>query len=137
VRSVVIDANVFVSFFVERNAAQHTAARALLSAAEDGEIAGIIPQSVIFEIAYVLQSQYGLTGQRLATTVRAVVTFPGMRIVDDCSWKRVLEIWPDPLPGLADAAIIAVATTNRYEAVATFDRKLANRLESFGLAKYW
>ena len=61
-RSVVVDANVFVSFFVERNAAQHSAARALLSAAEDGEIAGIIPQSVIFEIAYVLQSQYGLTG---------------------------------------------------------------------------
>ncbi len=53
-RSVVVDANVFVSFFVERNAAQHSAARALLSAAEDGEIAGIIPQSVVFEIAYVL-----------------------------------------------------------------------------------
>jgi predicted nucleic acid-binding protein len=137
VRSVVVDANVFVSFFVERNAAQHAAARALLSAAEDGEIAGIIPQSVVFEIAYVLQSQYGLTGQRLATTVRAVVAFPGMRIVDDCSWKRVLEIWPETLPGLADAAIVAVAAANRYEAVATFDRKLSNRLEAFGLAAYW
>lgn len=136
-RSVVVDANVFVSFFVERNEAQHSAARALLSAAEDGEIAGIIPQSVVFEIAYVLQSQYGLTGQRLVTAVRAVVTFPGMRIVDDCSWKRVLEIWPDPLPGLADAAIVAVATANRYDAVATFDRKLSNRLETFGLPRYW
>ena len=136
-RSVVVDANVFVSFFVKRNAAQHSAGRALLSAAEDGEIAGIIPQSVVFEIAYVLQSQYGLTGQRLATTVRAIVAFPGMRIVDDCSWKRVLEIWPDPLAGLADASIVAVATTNRYDAVATFDRKLSNRLESFGLAAYW
>lgn len=135
-RSVVVDANVFVSFFVERNAAQHSAARALLSAAEDGGIAGIIPQSVIFEIAYVLQSQYGLTGQRLATTVRAVVAFPGMRIVDDCSWKRVLEIWPDIVPGLADAAIIAVAAASRFE-VATFDRKLSNRLKAFGLAAYW
>ena len=134
-RGVVVDANVFVSFFVDRNEAQRSAARALLSATEDGEIAGIIPQSVVFEIVYVLQSQYGLTGQRLANTVRAVVTFPGMRIVDDCSWKRVLEIWPDPVPGLADAAIVAVA--NRYEAVATFDRKLSNRLEAFGLAAYW
>ena len=108
-----------------------------LSFAANGEIAGINPQSVVFEIAYVLQSQYGLTGQRLTTAVRAVVTFPGMRIVDDCSWKRVLEIWPDTLPGLADAAIVAVATANRYDAVATFDRKLANRLETFGLAAYW
>lgn len=45
--------------------------------------------------------------------------------------------WPDPLTGLADASIVAVATTNRYDAVATFDRKLSNRLESFGLNTYW
>ena len=79
----------------------------------------------------------GLTGRRLATTVRAVVTFPGMRIVDDSPWKRVLEIFPENLPGLADGAIVAVATANRYGAVATFDRKLSNRLEAYGLAAYW
>lgn len=136
-RTVVADANVFVSFFVERNEAQRTAARALLTAAEDGEIAGIIPQSVVFEIAYVLQSQYGLSGQRLATVVRAVTNFPGMQVVDDCPWKRVLEIWPESMTGLADAAIVAVAIANRYNAVATFDRKLANKLEAFGLAAYF
>ena len=136
-RSVIADANVFVSFFVERNEAQHSTARALLAAAEDGKIAGIVPQSVVFEIAYVLQSQYGLSGQRLATVVRAVTSFPGIQIVDDCPWKRVLEIWPDPMPGLADAAIVAVAIANRYDAIATFDRKLANRLERFGLDAYF
>ena len=136
-RSVVADANVFVSFFVERNKTQQDAAQALLVAAEEGEIAGVIPQPVIFEIVYVLQSQYGLTSRQAATVVDAVTKFPGMQIVDDCPWKRVLEIWPDPLSGLTDAAIVALATTNRYDAVATFDRKLSNRLESFGLAAYW
>ena len=62
---------------------------------------------------------------------------PGVQTIDDCPWRRIFEIWPDPLPALADASIVAVATTNRYEAVATFDRKLANRLESFGLAAYF
>jgi len=137
VRKVVTDANVFVSFFVERNPAQRSAALTLLTAAENGEIAGIIPQSVIFEIAYVLQSQYGLSGQQLATVVRAVTTFPGMQIVDDCPWKRVFEIWPDAMSGLADAAIVAVAISNRYDAVATFDRKLAGKLKSFGLAPFF
>lgn len=136
-RSVVADANVFVSFFVERNQTQRSAALALLTAAENGEIAGMIPQSVVFEIAYVLQSQYGLSGQRLATVVRAVTTFPGMQIVDDCPWKRVLEIWPDAMPGLTDATIVAVALSNRYEAVATFDRKLAAKLKDLGLAPYF
>ena len=134
---VVVDANVFVSFFIDRNVAQHAAARALIQSAEDGEIVAVVPQSVVFEVAYVVQSQYGATGDRLATVVRAVTAFPGVQLVDGCPWKRILDIWPDPLPALADAAIVAVATTNRYDAVATFDRKLANRLESFGLAPYW
>ena len=136
-RSVVADANVFVSFFVERNKAQQDAAQALLAAAEEGAIAGVIPQSVVFEIVYVLQSQYGLTSRQATTVVDAVTKFPGMQIVDDCPWRRVLELWPEPLSGLTDAAIVALATTNRYDAVATFDRKLANKLENFGLEAYW
>jgi len=49
----------------------------------------------------------------------------------------VMEVWPDPLPSLADAATAAVALTNRYDAVATFDRKLAKRVQDFGVAAYW
>jgi predicted nucleic acid-binding protein len=137
VRSVVADANVFVSFFVERNKAQHAASLRLLASAEGGEIAGIIPQSVVFEIVYVLQSQYGLTPRQLPPVVHAVTSFPGMQIVDDCPWKRVLEIWPEPVADLTDAAIVALATANRYDAVATFDRKLANKLPALGLAAYF
>ncbi len=69
--------------------------------------------------------------------IHDIVTTPGVHTIDDCPWRRIFEIWPNPPLGLADASIIAVATTNRYEAVATFDRKLANRLESFRLVAYW
>lgn len=134
---VVIDANVFVSYLTGRHEKQYDAARALLQEAEDGNLLAILPQFVVFEVSYVLQSLYNLSGERLAATIRALVSFPGVLIVDDCPWRRVLEVWPDPLPGLADASIVAVATENRYEAVATFDRKLANKLESFGLTAYF
>jgi predicted nucleic acid-binding protein len=137
VRSVVIDANVLVSYFVDRIEKQGDAAEELLQKAEGGEIAAIVPQFVVFEMSYVLQSQYAITGDRLASVIRDVVTFPGVQIVDDCPWKRVMEAWPAPLNSLADAAIVAVARTKRYDAVATFDRKLSNRLEAFGLAAYW
>ncbi len=136
-RSVVVDANVIVSFFVDRNPKQRDAAEALLNEAEEGDIVAVIPQFVVFEVAYVLQSQYAYTGARLAALIRDVIAFPGAQLIDDCPWKRVLQIWPDPLASLADASIVALATTNRYDAVATFDRKLSNRLESFGLAAYW
>jgi predicted nucleic acid-binding protein len=136
-RRVVIDANVLVSFFFNRIEAQRDAADELLQKAEEGEIAAIVPQFVVFETTYVLQSQYAITGSPLASVIRDIVTFPGVQTVDDCPWKRVLDLWPNPFSSLADAAIVAVAMTNRYEAVATFDRKLANRLESFGLTRYW
>ena len=79
----------------------------------------------------------GATGERLATLIRDVITFPGVRVTDDCPWKRVFEVWPDRVPTLADAAVLAVAATNRYDAVATFDRKLAKRLRNAGIGTYW
>jgi rRNA-processing protein FCF1 len=59
------------------------------------------------------------------------------RVASRSTWKQVFEIWPDPLPSLADAAILAVAATNRYDAVATFDKKLAKRLKDTGIRTYW
>jgi predicted nucleic acid-binding protein len=137
VRSVVVDANVLVSFFVDRNAKQRDDADTLLQQAEAGEIVAIVPQFIIFEVAYVLQSQYGYTGERLAMLIRDIIAFPGVQLIDDCPWKRLMEVWPDPLPSLSDAALAAVASTNRYDAVATFDRKLAKRVQDLGVAAYW
>jgi predicted nucleic acid-binding protein len=137
VRQVAVDANVFVSYLTGRHEKQHDAAQALLREAEDGNIVAILPQFVVFEVSYVLQSLYNVSAERLASTISALVAFPGVQIVDNCPWKRVFEIWPDPLPGLADASIVAVATANRYDAVATFDKKLANKLKSFSLTAYF
>jgi predicted nucleic acid-binding protein len=137
VQRVVIDANVFVSLLTGRHERQSEASRALLKEAEEGNLVAILPQFVVFEVTYVLQSLYNVSGDRLGSMIRDLISFPGVHAIVDCPWRRVFEIWPNPIAGLADASIIAVATTNRYEAVATFDRKLANRLESFGLVKYW
>lgn len=136
-RSVVIDANVLVSYFTARNDAQLAAAKALLQQAEDGELVAIVPQFVVFEVTYVLQGLYNITGERLTAMIGDVIRFPGARVIDDCPWKRVLEVWPDPLPSLADAALAAVASANRYDAVATFDRKLARRAQALGVSSYW
>jgi predicted nucleic acid-binding protein len=133
----VVDANVLVSYFTARNDTQRAAAKALLEQAEDGDVVAVVPQFVVFELTYVLQGLYAITGERLTAMIRDVVSFPGVRVIDDCPWKRVLEVWPDPLPSLADAAIAAVAVANRYDAVATFDRKLAKRVQSLGVSAYW
>lgn len=134
---VVVDANVFLSFIVHRNDKQRDAAKALLGKAEDGDLIAILPQFVVFEVVYVLQSAYDLRDEQLATMTRDLVALPGVQLIDECPWRRVFEVWPRPLPSLADAAIVAVATTNRYDSVATFDQKLAKRLNDLGVAAYW
>jgi predicted nucleic acid-binding protein len=96
VRTVVVDASVLVSFFVDRNARQRDKADELLQCAEAGDIAAIVPQFVVFETAYVLPSQYGITGERLASVIRDVVTTPGVQTIDTCPWRRVFELWPNP-----------------------------------------
>ena len=136
-RTVVVDANVLVSFFVDRNPKQRDAADELLQLAEASDIAAIVPQFVVFETAYVLQSQYSVTGENLASVIRDIVTTPGVQTIDTCPWRRVFELWPNPLAGLADASIVAVATTHRYDAIATFDQKLAKRAKDLGIASYW
>lgn len=134
---IVVDANVFLSTLVHRNDEQRDAAKALLRKAEDGELELILLQFVVFEIVYVLQSTYRIPGSELASMIRDLFSFPGVRLINDCPWTRIFQLWPSPLPGLADASIAAVATTNRYDAIATFDQKLSKRAKDLGVASYW
>lgn len=132
-----VDANVLVSFFVERNEKQRVASKALLLSAEEGDIVAVLPQFALFEIAYLLDSFYKVPPPRIADAVRATLTYPGVIVTDDCSWSRVLDQWPEPLASIADAAIVAVALANKYDSVATFDQKLIRRMKALGVESYF
>lgn len=134
---MVVDANVLVSFFVERNERQRLAGKALLLSAEKGEIIAVIPQFALFEIAYVLDSFYKVPPPRIADAIRATLTYPGVIITDDCSWLRVLENWLEPLSSITDAAIVGVALANNHDSVATFDQKLIRRMKALGVRSYF
>ena len=131
-----VDANVLVSFFVERNEKQRVAGKALLLSAEEGEIVAVVPQFALFEIAYVLDSYYKVPLPTIADAIRATLTYPGVIATDDCSWQRVLEHWPEPLSSITDAGIVAVALANKYS-VATFDQKLIRRMKALGVESYF
>jgi predicted nucleic acid-binding protein len=134
---VLIDANVFVSFLVERNESQRAAAKALIDAAGDGEVEAFVTQFAVFEVTYVLQSFYGMPTPRVAMLIGDLIALPGVTPVDDCPWKRVFDLWPEHLPGLADATSVAVAIANRYDVIATFDQKMLKRMQAVGVKSYW
>jgi len=133
----VVDANVLVSFFTERNEKQRAAGKELLLSAEEGGIIAVLPQFVLFEIAYVLGSFYNIPPSKVADIIRATLTYPGVILTDDCSWRRILDNWPEPFASITDAAIVGVALTNNYDSVATFDRKLIRQMRTLGVHSYF
>jgi len=136
-RQIVVDANVFVSFLVDRNEKQRSMAKALLERAADGEIVAVVTQFAVFEVSYVLQSFYGSPATEVATLLREMIALPGVNVIDDCPWKKVFDYWPERLSGMADAATVAVAIANGYDAVATFDQRMLKRMQSLGVESYW
>jgi predicted nucleic acid-binding protein len=134
---VVVDANVLISFFYERNESQRQAAKELLRRAEIGEIVVIVPQVVLLEMTHVFRNLYGVPDRTVAEMIHAAITFPGAMTIDDCPWREVLQGWPDLFSSVADAIIVALAMTNRYDAVATFDQKLIRQMTKLGVAPYW
>lgn len=136
-RQVLVDANVFVSFLIERNETQREAAKALIDSAGDGEIEAFVTQFAVFEVSYVLQSFYGMPITRVAAVLRDMVALPGVTAIDDCPWKKVFEYWPERLTAMADGATVAIAIANRYHAIATFDQKMIKRMRNVGVESYW
>jgi predicted nucleic acid-binding protein len=134
---VVVDANVLVSFFVERNEEQRLAGKALLLSAQDGEITVVVPHSVLLEIAYVLGSFYKIHPSRIHDAIRATIAYPGVITTYDCPWSRVLELWPDPIRSINDACLVALAVANNYDSIATFDERLITQMRAFGVRSHF
>jgi predicted nucleic acid-binding protein len=134
---ILIDANVFVSFLVDRNEKQRVAARMLLEKAADGVLTGIVAQFALFEVSYVLQSSYAIPSAEVMVLLRDLVGFPGLIVTDGCPWKKVFDLWPARLASLADAAIVALSMTEGFDAVATFDQRMVRKMRALGVASYW
>ena len=134
---VVVDTNVFVSLLTDRNDRQRALAKKLLLRAQAGEIAAVLPQFVVFEIAHVLRNLYGVPPHTAALLIGDVITLPGVIVITEYPWKQILAHWSDQFPSIADAAIVAITLAKRYDTVATFDQKLIRQMKGLGVAPYW
>ena len=135
-RHVVVDTNALISTVLLRNEEQRAATEKLLDHAGKGELLIVLPQFVVFQAIYVLRSVYKLPPLVIRAMLSEAMALPIVMLTDDCPWPQFFEHWSDIRPEPVDAAILAVAIANGY-ILATFDRKLANRAKTFGVAPYW
>lgn len=84
----------------------------------------LLPDLILAEVAYVLESFYEAPRAQVAETLRAVVAFPAIRVVDDELLLRTVEVYEGHRLDFADAYLVASAERTGVGEVASFDRAI-------------
>jgi predicted nucleic-acid-binding protein len=95
-------------------------ATALLAAGEELLLADLI----VAECVYVLESFYEVSRARVAELMRAAVALPSIRVTDEPSLLRALEVYELERLDFADAYLVAQAEATGVGAIASFDRSI-------------
>jgi predicted nucleic acid-binding protein len=115
-----LDTNVLIRHLTGDPPDMAARATALLAAGEELLLADLI----VAECVYVLESFYEVPRARVAELMRAAVALPSIRVTDEPSLLRALEVYE--LDGLdfADAYLVAQAEATGVGAIASFDRRI-------------
>jgi predicted nucleic acid-binding protein len=115
-----VDTNVFVRHLTRDPPDQGAAAAAFLAGADEL----YVPDVVLAETVFVLESYYKLPRARVAELVRAIIGFPATVVVDEALVLRALEVYELERLDFAEAYLVACAETSGVPMIASFDRSL-------------
>jgi predicted nucleic-acid-binding protein len=116
----VLDTNVLVRHLTADPPEQGRRATAFLARAEEL----LLPDLVVAELVYALESGYGLERPRVAELVRAVIAFPAIVVLDQTLLLRSLELYEREELDFASSYLAASAERTGVGAVASFYRSL-------------
>ena len=118
--SAFLDTNVLIRHLAGDPPAQARRATAFLERADEL----LLPDLIVAEVVYVLESFYEVERQRVAELVRAIVAFPAVVVVDEPLLLRALEIYEVERLDFAEAYLVASAEASGVTTIASFDRAI-------------
>lgn len=116
--SAFLDTNVLIRHLTGEPPEQARRATAFLATAERL----LLPDLIVAEVVYVLESVYEVDRARVAELVRTVVGFPAVAVFDGLLLTRALEVYETVGLDFADAYLVACAEVYGVNSVASFDR---------------
>jgi predicted nucleic acid-binding protein len=84
----------------------------------------LLPDLILAEVAYVLESFYEVPRTQVATTLRAVLAFPAIRVIDADLLQRAVEVYEIHRLDFAEAYLVASAERTGVGVIASFDRSI-------------
>ena len=115
-----VDTNVLIRHLTGDPPAQARLATRYLERADEL----LLPDLILAEVAYVLESFYEVGRSEVAEALRAVLTFRAIRVVDAPLLMRTVELYEVHRLDFADAYLAASAERSGVGVVASFDRGL-------------
>jgi predicted nucleic acid-binding protein len=115
-----VDTNVLVRHLTGDPPTQAARATRYLERAD----APLLADLVLAEVAYVLESYYEASRAQVAETLRAILAFRSIRVVDEALLQRAIEVYEVHRLDFADAYLVASAERTGVGIVASFDRGL-------------
>jgi predicted nucleic-acid-binding protein len=118
--SAFLDTNILIRHLTGDPPVQARRATAYLSQAEEL----LLPDLIVAETVFVLESFYELERPRVAELVRAVIAFPAITVVDEPLLLRALEVYEVDRIDFAEAYLVASAEASGVGTIVSFDRAL-------------
>lgn len=84
----------------------------------------LLPDLIVAEVAYVLESYYETPRPQVATILRSVLAFPSIRIIDPELLQRTVEVYDVHRLDFADAYLVASAERTGVGVIVSFDRSI-------------
>ncbi len=98
------------------------AARATAFVAAADEL--LLPDLIVAEVVYVLESFYEVAVEEVARLVRSVIAFPAIRTLDPSLLLRSLEGYETYRIDFAEAYVVASAEFAGVDEIVSFDRSI-------------
>jgi predicted nucleic acid-binding protein len=115
-----VDTNVLIRHLTGEPPAQARRATRYLERADEL----LLPDLILAEVAYGLESFYEVARVEVARTLRAVLAFPAIRVLDVELLHRAVEVYEVHRLDFADAYLVASAERSGIGAIASYDRSI-------------
>ena len=125
-----VDTNVLIRHLTGDPPDMAARATAFLTAADEL----LLPDLIVAEVVYVLESFYSVPPEDVAALVRSVIAFAPIQTIDPGLLLRALEVYETHRIDFAEAYLVASAETAGIEDILSFDRSIdrlasTNRIE--------
>jgi predicted nucleic-acid-binding protein len=122
--TVYVYTNVFLRYLLKDDLALYRRAEVIFDKAKKAQVKLLVPNIVIFEIAFVLKSVYKETKEEVIQKIESLIASRYLFIDDAPTLRQAITLYKNSSNSFVDCFLIAKSQAEGYK-LFTFDKKLS------------